>query len=99
MPNEDRVAFVQQAIDLPAAPGHDRFEAGVDSRERVPENADGQRRKVPAFNERNRLLREPRRCCDIGLAQSPSPTDGTKETPNSHIVHSADRDDDRVSAP
>lgn len=67
--DKQRVALVQQTIDLAAPPRNHRVKARVDGCECRAERANRERGEVTALDQRNGLLREPGRGGEIGLAQ------------------------------
>ena len=81
------VTFIQQSIDLTAAPRNDSIEAGIDCGERPAKDPDRQRREVPSFDQGDRLLRQPRGPGDVRLTQSSTMTKRHEQPPDPNIIH------------
>ena len=71
---EERVPFIQQAVDLPAPPADQPFVPSVDRREREPEHSRGEGCEVTPLDEGNGLLRNPSRAGNVQLPKSAAAT-------------------------
>ena len=89
MADEGRVTFIEQPVDLSAAPRNQGVEAGVDRGERAPEDSDRKRREVSSLDQGNGLLRETGSGGEFPLAESAPTTERAKQPSDTHVVHAS----------